>query len=94
MEDDEKEEILKRLKMIEDENKVTNKAENKDIKEVIDFVSQPLSFKAKELINEIKTIQKNVNYKKLLEVTRKNMISVITEHLKNYLEIFITDQLQ
>ena len=56
-----KEGILKRLKNIEDENKV----KNKDIKEVTDFVNQPLSFEAKELINEIKTIQKNVNYRKL-----------------------------
>ena len=27
-------------------------------------------------------------------MTRKNMISVTTKHLKNYLEIFITEQLQ
>ena len=64
-EDDKKERILKRLKNIEDENKVKNKVENKDIKEVTDFANQPLSFKAKELINEIKTIQTNVNYRKL-----------------------------
>ena len=89
-EDDKKEGILKRLKNIEDKNKV----ENKDIKEVTDFVDQPLSFEAKELINEIKNIQKNVDYRQLLEVTRKNMISVIIEHLKNYLEIFFTEQLQ
>ena len=60
-----KEGILKRLKNIEDENKVKNKVENKDIKEVTDFVNQPLSFEAKELINEIKTIKKNVDYRKL-----------------------------
>ena len=60
-----KEGILKRLKNIEDENKVKNKVENKDIKEVTDFVDQPLSFETKELINEIKTIQKNVDYRKL-----------------------------
>ena len=46
-EDDKKEGILKRLKNIEDENKVINKVENKDIKEVTDFVNQPLSFEAK-----------------------------------------------
>ena len=60
-EDDKKEGILKRLKNIEDENKV----KNKDIKEVTDFVNQPLSFEPKELINEIKKIQKNVDYRKL-----------------------------
>ena len=40
--------------------------ENKDIiEEVTDFVYQPLTFKAKELLKGINTIQKNVNYKKL-----------------------------
>ena len=67
-EDDKKEGILKRLKNIEDKNEnpleVKNKA-NENIKEVTDFVNQPLSFEAKELINEIKTIQKNVDYRKL-----------------------------
>ena len=64
-EDDKNEGLLKRLKNIEDENKVKNKVENKNIKEITDFVGQPLSFEAKELINEIKTIQKNVDYRKL-----------------------------
>ena len=67
-EDDKKEGILKRLKNIEDKNEklleVKNKT-NENIKEVIDFVNQPLSFEAKELINEIKVIQKNVDYRKL-----------------------------
>ena len=67
-EDDKKEGILKKLKNIEDKNEkpleVKNKT-NENIKEVIDFVNQPLSFEAKELINEIKVIQKNVDYKKL-----------------------------
>ena len=63
-EDDKKEGVLKRLKNLEDTNKV-NKVKNKDIIEVTDFVNQPLSSKANELINEIKTIQKNVNYRKL-----------------------------
>ena len=60
-EDDKKERLLKRLKNIEDKNKVGNK----DIIEVTDFVDQPLSSKAKKLINEIKIIQKNVDYRKL-----------------------------
>ena len=63
-EDDKKEGLLKRLKNIEDKNKV-NKVKNNDIIEVTDFVNQPLSFKAKELINKIKTIQKNGDYRKL-----------------------------
>ena len=52
-EDDKKEGILKRLKNIKDENKV----KNKDIKEVTDFVDQPLSFEAKELM-KLKTYRK------------------------------------
>ena len=63
-EDDKKEGLLKRLKNIEDKNKV-NKVKNKDIIEVTDFVDQPLNSKAKELIYEIKNIQKNVDYRKL-----------------------------
>ena len=59
--DDNKEGILKRLKNIEDKSekplKMKNKAEE-NIKEVTDFVDQPLSLEAKELINEIKDIQK------------------------------------
>ena len=37
-EDDKKEGILKRLKNVEDENKVKNKVENKDVKEVSDLL--------------------------------------------------------
>ena len=94
-EDDKKEGVLQRLKNIEDTNKV-NKVKNKDIIEVTDFVDPPLNSKAKELINEIKTIQKNVDYRKLkLEVvTMLILILVIIKHLKNYLEIFITKKLQ
>ena len=62
---DKKEVLLKRLKNIEDTNKVKNKIKNKGIKEVTDFVDQPLSFEAKEFINEIKVIQKDVDYRKL-----------------------------
>ena len=57
--EDDKKGVLKRLKNIEDTNKVCkvgNKVKNKDIIEVTDFVDQPLNSKAKELINENKTI--------------------------------------
>ena len=60
-EDDKKEGILKRLKNIEDENK----GKNKDKKKITNFIDQPVSFEAKELINEIKNMQKNVDYRKL-----------------------------
>ena len=66
--EDKKEGLLKRLKNIEDINeqqqKITkNKTEN--IKEVTDFVEEPLSPEAKALIEEIRIIQKDVNYRKL-----------------------------
>ena len=65
--EDKKEGLLKRLKNIEDKNeeplKVKNKTEN--IKEITDFVDQPLSFEAEKLIEEIKVIQKDVDYRKL-----------------------------
>ena len=56
-----RERILKRLKNIEDKNEqqlraVKNKTEN--IKEVSDFVNEPLSLGAKELIEDIIVIQK------------------------------------
>ena len=67
-EEDKKEGLFKRLKNIEDKNEklleVKNKA-NESIKKVTDFVDQPLSFEAKELIKEIKAIQKDVDYRKL-----------------------------
>ena len=55
--------LLKRLKNIEDKN--DKPLANENIKEVTDFVDQPLSFEAKELIEEIKNIQKDVDYRKL-----------------------------
>ena len=64
--DDNKEGLLKRLKNIKDENEkpleVKDKAKE-NIKEVTDFVDQPLSFEVKQLIEEIKNIQKDVDYR-------------------------------
>ena len=59
---------MKRLKEIEDKNEerlkvITNKTGN--IREVTDCVKEPLSLEAKGLIEEIKIIQKDVDYKKL-----------------------------
>ena len=67
-EDDKKEGLLKKLKNIEDKNeellKIRNRQEN--IKEVTDFVRRPLSLEAKALIEEIKIIQNDVDYRKLI----------------------------
>ena len=71
-----KEGLLKRLKNIEDKNEkpleVKDKA-NENMKEVIDFVNQPLSFEAKELIKEIKPIQKDVDNRKLKIIGGNNV---------------------
>ena len=56
-----KEGLFKRLKSIEDKNEKLLEVKDKtkeNIKEVTDFVDQPLSFEAKELINEIKNTEK------------------------------------
>ena len=96
-EEDKKEGLLKRQKNIEDKNKqqlktIKNKTEN--IKEVTDFIEEPLSPEAKGLIEEIRIIKKDVNYRKL-KIRGGNiirMILVIITHLKSYLETFITEK--
>ena len=64
---DQKGGLLKRLKNIRDKNgeplKVKNKNEN--IKEVTDFIKEPLSLEAENLIEQIKIKQKDVDYRKL-----------------------------
>ena len=64
---DQKEGLLKRLKNIEDKNEELLKAKNKteNIKEVTDFADEPLSLEARDLIEEIRVIQKDVDYRKL-----------------------------
>ena len=65
--DDKKEGLFKRLKNIEDKNEKLLKAKNKteNIKEVTDFVDEPLGLEARDLIEEIRIIQKDVDYRKL-----------------------------
>ena len=86
-EEDKKEGLLKRLKNIEDKNKVKNKVENKDIIEVTDFVDQLLSSKAKELLKEIKIIHNNVNYRKL-KIKGGNMKEYDFSDYKTFKELF------
>ena len=64
---DQKEGLLKRLKNIEDKNEELLKAKNKteNIKEVTDFVDEPLGLEATDLIEKIRIIQKDVDYRKL-----------------------------
>ena len=63
-EEDKKEGLLKKLKNIEDKNeqlKIKHKTEN--VKEVTDFIKEPLSQEAIDLIKEIKTIEKMLTTK-------------------------------
>ena len=88
-EDDKKEGLLKKLKNIEDKKeqllKIKNKTEN--IKEVTDFVEDPLSPEAKALIEEIRTIQKDVDYRKLI-IRGGNNIKYNFSHFKTFNELF------
>ena len=67
-EEDEKEVLSKRLKNSDDKNEEQLKAvkyKAEYIKEVTNFVEEPLSQEAIALINEIKSMQKNFDYVKL-----------------------------
>ena len=81
---------LKRLKNNEDENEerlkaIKNNTEN--IKEVTYFVEEPLSLEAKELHEEIKVIQKDVDYRKL-KITGGNNITFDFSDYKTFKELF------
>ena len=68
--------LFKRLKNIEDKNeellKIKNKTEN--IKEITNLIKKPSSPEAMALFEVIKTIQKNVNYRKLNIIGDNNVI--------------------
>ena len=86
---------MKRLKNIDDNEEQLKVIENKteNIKEVTDVGKEPLSLEAKGLIEEIRIIQKDVDYRKLniTGITILHMILVVIKHLKSYLETFITE---
>ena len=88
-EDDKKEGLLKNLKNIEDKNeellKIQNKIEN--IKEVTDFVKEPLSLEANTLIEKIRVIQKDVHYRKLI-IRGANDIMYDFSDYKTFKELF------
>ena len=88
-EDDKKEGLLKNLKNIEDKNeellKIQNKIEN--IKEVTDFVKEPLNLEANTLIEKIRVIQKDVHYRKLI-IRGGNDIMYDFSDYKTFKELF------
>ena len=89
-EEDKKEGLLERLKNIEDKSKERLKAiksKNENIKEVTDFVEEPLRLEAKGLIEEIKIIGKDVHYRKL-KITGGNKNMHEFSNYKTFKELF------
>ena len=94
-EEDKKKGLFKRLKNIKDKSKERLKAKkkkkkknrSKNIKAVTDFVKESLILEAKELIEEIKIMQKDVD-KKLQVATKLRMILVSMKHLESYSDIY------
>ena len=86
---DQKEGLLKRLKKIEDQNEELLKAKNKteNIREVTDFVDEPLSLEARDLIEEIRVIQKDVDYRKVKIRGGNNSDDDFTDY-KTFKELF------
>ena len=89
-EKDKKEGLLKRLKNIKDKNKQvpkTTKNKTENINETTDFIEESLSQEAKALIEEIRTIQKNVDYRKLT-IRGDNNITYDFSDFKTFNELF------
>ena len=81
---------MKRLKNIDNKNEEQLKAiksKTGNIKEVTDFVEEPLSLEANGLIEEIKIIQKDVDYRKL-KITGGNKIKYHFSDYKTFKELF------
>ena len=69
--------LLKRLKNIEDKNEEllkTTRSKTENIKEITDFIKKPLSPEAKALTEKIRTIQKDVDHRKL-KITGGNKVT-------------------
>ena len=89
-EEDKLEGLLKRLKNIEDKNEQelkTIKNKNEKIKEVTDFIEEPLSLEARPLIEEIRATQKDVNYRKL-KIRGGNNVTYDFSDYKTFKELF------
>ena len=85
-----KKRLLKILKNTEDKNEEQLKAIKKkteNIQEVIGFVKEPLSLEAKGLIEEIKIIQKDVDYRKMKITGGNNLYDF--SYYKTFTELFI-----
>ena len=65
--------------------KLKNKTEN--IKEVTNFVREPLSLEAKALIEEIRAIQKDVDHRKLI-IRGGNNVTYDFRNYKTFNELY------
>ena len=88
-EDDKKEGFFKRLKNIEGkiEQMLNIKDKTENIKEVTNFVEEPWSSKATALIEEIRAIQKDVNYKKI-KLTGGNNVTYDFSDYETFKELY------
>ena len=81
---------MKRLKYIEDKNEqlleiTKNKTEN--MKEITDFIKEPLILEVETLAEEIRIIQEDVNYKKFI-IRGGNNITYNFSDYKTFKELF------
>ena len=73
--------------MREDDNREGLLKKTENIKEVTDFVKEPLSVEAKALIKEIRTIQKDVDDRKLI-IRGGNNVMYDFSGYKTFKELF------
>ena len=88
-EEDKKGGLLKKLKNIEYKNEQPLKTKNKteNIKEVTEFVKKPLSLEAKALTEEIRTMKKDVDNRKLI-IRGGNNATYNFSNYKTFKELF------
>ena len=86
---DQKEGLLNRLKNLEDKNKELLKVKNKteNIKEVTDVIKEPLSLEARNVIEQITTIRKDVDHRKL-KIIGGNRVEYDFSDYKSFKELF------
>ena len=88
-EEDKKGGLLKKLKNIEYKNEQLLKTKNKteNIKEVTEFVKKPLSLEAKALTEEIRSMKKDVDNRKLI-IRGGNNVTYNFSNYKTFKELF------
>ena len=88
--EEKKEGLLKRLKNIEDKNEEllkTTKNKTENVKEITDSVKESLSSEANALVEEIKIMQKDVDYRKL-KIAFGNSVTHDFSNYKTFNKLF------